>query len=217
MEGWDNDECFSNYTELHRRIAPKMFFKKCQSQPLFNLFSSFHTNITTKYMWKNVHPWDSNTGLSGPQPPPITTRPGLPPQKMFYNTFPKLFCRRRASLIDNCEWQEWQKRWAEGGPLTNTERERIRKKAFSSGFLLSLLPLGHKLRRKYCKTSSSCQWCSDFVRNLTIIYLHSSFLASFCKWAISGLYSVYLFLYFSNNKAALFRIDLHIRRDKGIS
>ena len=106
MEGWDNDECFSNYTELHSRIAPKMFFKKCQSQPLFNLFSSFHTNITTKYMWKNVHPWDSNTGLSGPQPPPITTRPGLPPQKMFYNTSPKLFCRRRpaSSEFDRQLW-----------------------------------------------------------------------------------------------------------------
>ena len=54
-------------------------------RPLFRLFSSFQTNITTltkKLCLKMsiyMQNWDSNPQPSGHESPPITTTPGLPP------------------------------------------------------------------------------------------------------------------------------------------
>ena len=64
---------------------------------LFNLFSSFQTNITiftTKICEKcpsSKQCWDSNPRPSVHESPPITTRPGLP-------TFPYLFAFERSCL-----------------------------------------------------------------------------------------------------------------------
>ena len=60
-----------------------------QPRPLFHLFSSFQThitNFTTNRYGKKVHPvylrcWDSNSRPWEHESPPITTRPGLPPNR----------------------------------------------------------------------------------------------------------------------------------------
>ena len=73
--------CYS-VDELDRFFTS--FFKKMgQSQPLFNLFSSFQTNITiftTNICEKcpsSIQCCDSNPQPSRHESPPITTRPGL--------------------------------------------------------------------------------------------------------------------------------------------
>ena len=57
-----------------------------QPRPLIHLFSSFQTNITNfttnMYVKKcpsSIRCWDSNSRPLEHEPPPITTRPGLPP------------------------------------------------------------------------------------------------------------------------------------------
>ena len=73
------------------RLAPAatyifFFFKKGHPRPLFNLFSSFQTNITMftsntcEKCPSSIQCWDSNPWPSGHESPPITTRPGLPPK-----------------------------------------------------------------------------------------------------------------------------------------
>ena len=65
----------------------KLFFNKMgHAPPLFHLFLSFQTNITilstnTCEVWpySMPHYWESNPLASEPESPPITTRPGLPP------------------------------------------------------------------------------------------------------------------------------------------
>ena len=61
-----------------------------QSRPHFHLFSSFQTNITIftiNYVNKcpsSIRCWDLSPRPSGHEFPPITTRPGLPPQVQNY-------------------------------------------------------------------------------------------------------------------------------------
>ena len=50
------------------------FFKMGQPRPLFNLFSSFQTNITN--VTANIRWRDSNSQPLEHESPPITTRPG---------------------------------------------------------------------------------------------------------------------------------------------
>ena len=85
--------------ELHFQEALALqsfffFFKKKMGQPrpLIHLFSSFQTNITNfttnMYVKKcpsSIRCWDSNSRPLEHEPPPITTRPGLPPVKIFFN------------------------------------------------------------------------------------------------------------------------------------
>ena len=66
-----------------------IILKMGQPRPLFHLFSSFQThitNFTTNRYGKKVHPvylrcWDSNSRPWEHESPPITTRPGLPPNR----------------------------------------------------------------------------------------------------------------------------------------
>ena len=71
---------------LALRVYPFSYFLNMgQPRPLFHLFSSFQTNITIfttnkcekspSSMWhRDLNPWHLEH-----EPPPITTRPGLPP------------------------------------------------------------------------------------------------------------------------------------------
>ena len=59
-------------------------------RPLFHLFSSFHRNITifTANICEKcpscIRWWYSNSGPSEHESPPITTRPGLPPNQYLF-------------------------------------------------------------------------------------------------------------------------------------
>ena len=70
-------------------MMSNIFYKMGRPRPLFNLFSSFQTNITilqqinVKKCPSSIQCWDSNPWLSEHVSPPITTRPGLPPKKVF--------------------------------------------------------------------------------------------------------------------------------------
>ena len=70
-----------------------------QHRHIFCLFSVFsnkhHYNFFNKYMWKMSMCWDSNPRLSEHESPPITTRPGLPPDCIYSLT---IFLSRNACL-----------------------------------------------------------------------------------------------------------------------
>ena len=66
-------------------LAKKIFFLNGHSQPLYVYFPLFNTNITTfttnkcEKCTSSIRCWDSNPRPSEHKSPPITTRPGLPP------------------------------------------------------------------------------------------------------------------------------------------
>ena len=66
-------------------MMSNIFYKMGRPRPLFNLFSSFQTNITilqqinVKKCPSSIQCWDSNPRPLEHESPPITTRPGLLP------------------------------------------------------------------------------------------------------------------------------------------
>ena len=88
------------------------FFKMVHSWPLFNLFSSFQTNITmftTNLCEKcpsSIRCWDSNSRPSEHGSPPITTRPGLPPCR--YNFSVRDLWLRATYLVKNSVPIQWR-------------------------------------------------------------------------------------------------------------
>ena len=84
-----------------------------QSPPLFNVFSSFQTNITIlttnkceKYPSSIWH-WDSNSQPSDFESPPFTTRPGLP---SFVSRSDKKLGNKKELPSFDCMYQlSWQR------------------------------------------------------------------------------------------------------------
>ena len=79
-------ETFPCRTSQHRSLwQRRYFFLNGHSQPLYVYFPLFNTNITTfttnkcEKCTSSIRSWDSNPRPSEHKSPPITTRPGLPP------------------------------------------------------------------------------------------------------------------------------------------
>ena len=81
----EGSNCSPNWATTIDLTRYLFFFKKMgQPRPLFRLFSSFQTNqflqqINVKKCSSSIRRRDSNSQPSDYESPPLTTRPGLPP------------------------------------------------------------------------------------------------------------------------------------------
>ena len=84
QNGIENNDCDPSQSACTDRYNVSQFAKKIAILGLFlvyfRLFKQTLQQIYVKICPSSIRYWDSNPQPSGHEPPPITTRPGLPPK-----------------------------------------------------------------------------------------------------------------------------------------